>query len=73
MDEITRFYLGDLPDAGRWLEQSRIKYILWLPQESQLPAGTFQKIDRQIHDRYLWNDQSVQPGSLVGLWSLVDR
>lgn len=73
MAEINRFYSGDLPDAGRWLEQNQIKYVLWLPQESQLPAGTFQKIDRQIHDRYLWSDQSVQPGSLFGLWSLVDR
>ena len=49
-----------------------MKYVLWL-QESEHPAGTFEKIDRQIHGRYFWSDQSVQPGSLFGLWSLVDR
>jgi uncharacterized membrane protein len=69
--EIGQFYSGDLPEAERWLEQNRIRYILWLQDENKLPAGTFEKIDEQIHSQYLWSDYSAQPGSRVGLWSLT--
>jgi uncharacterized membrane protein len=72
-NEINRFYSGDLPDAERWLEQNRVKYILWLSDENDGPAGTFEKIDRQIHDRYLWTEYTAQSGQRVGLWSLTDQ
>ncbi len=72
MTEIAQFYSGDLPDAERWLEQNRIRYVLWLEDENKAPAGTFEKIDGQIRGRYFWYDFSVQPGSHVGLWSLAE-
>jgi uncharacterized membrane protein len=69
---IYRFYSGDLPDAERWLEENHVKYILWLKDDNEAPAGTFDKIDQQIHSRYFWNDYSVETGARVGVWSLLD-
>jgi len=73
MNEIGRFYNGDLPGAARWLEQNHVKYVLWLKDENETPAGTFEKIDEQIRGRYRWSDYSAQAGLRVGVWSLVDR
>jgi uncharacterized membrane protein len=70
MNEIIRFYNGDLPDAERWLEQNHVSYVLWLKDENGAPAGTFEKIDQQIRGRYFWNDYSVESTTKVGLWSL---
>jgi uncharacterized membrane protein len=72
-DEIKDFYSGDLPNAARWLQQNRVQYILWLQPEDDLPDGTFEKIDEQIHDRYLWTDYSGATGPRIGLWSLSQR
>jgi hypothetical protein len=69
--DIGQFYSGELPEAASWLEQNRIQHILWLADENKLPAGTFEKIDQQIHGRYFWNDFSTQPGARAGLWSLT--
>lgn len=71
LDAINRFYSGDLPDAERWLEQNHVKYVLWLKDDNEAPAGTFEKIDQQIRSRYFWNDYSLQAGERMGLWSLV--
>jgi uncharacterized membrane protein len=73
LDAINRFYKGDLPDAEHWLVQNQVKYILWLKDENDAPEGTFEKIDQQIRERYLWNDYSVQSTVRVGLWSLVEK
>jgi uncharacterized membrane protein len=72
LDAINRFYNGDLPDAERWLEQNRVKYVLWLKDDNEAPAGTFEKIDQQIRSRYFWTDFSVQTDARVGVWSLLD-
>ena len=72
MNEINRFYTGDLPDSARWLERNRVKYVLWLKDDNEA-AGAFEKIDRQIRGRYYWNDYSGGNGLRVGLWSLADR
>src|SRR5580658_9573912 len=69
---IYRFYSGDLPDAERWLLENHVKYVLWLKDDNEAPAGTFDKIDQQIHSRYFWNDYSVETGARVGVWSLLD-
>jgi uncharacterized membrane protein len=71
LDAIRRFYSGDMPDAERWLEENHVKYVLWLNDDNEAPAGTFEKIDEQIRSRYFWNDYSIQSDTRTGLWSLV--
>jgi uncharacterized membrane protein len=73
MDAIRQFYSGELPDAERWLELNHVKYVLWMKDDNDGPAGTFEKIDQQIRGQYFWNDYTVLSGLRVGLWSLDGR
>jgi hypothetical protein len=68
-DEVRRFYLGELPDAAAWLRANRIDHVLWLKTESELPAGTFDRVDQQIRGAYLWREYFRVGEFRVGIWS----
>ena len=70
MEQVQTFFRGDLPDSARWLEQHRIRYVLWLKDDNKLPKGTFEKINDQIRDRYFWREFYVAGDFRVGIWSL---
>lgn len=70
-NQQTRFYGRAMPEALRWLEENRVDYVLWLDDENQLPAGTWEWIDEKLRGRYAWKDFSRRRGSPVGLWQRV--
>jgi hypothetical protein len=58
-----------MPDAGKWLRQNHIEFVLWLKPEGRLPAGTFDKIDAQIGPSYYWQEYYRAGDFRVGVWS----
>ena len=69
--EVEAFYLGALPDSARWLEASRIRYVLWLRDDNQLPAKTFDRLNDSIRGRYVWHGYYETGDYRVGLWQFA--
>jgi uncharacterized membrane protein len=67
--EVRRFYAGEQPDAAAWLTANRIDHVLWLRTESELPPGTFDRVDQQIRGAYLWREYFRVDEFRVGVWS----
>jgi uncharacterized membrane protein len=68
--QVETFYRGELPDSSRWLESNRIRYVLWLRDESQLPPHTFDKLNFLLRDRYQWRGYYEVGDYHVGLWEM---
>jgi uncharacterized membrane protein len=66
--EVETFFRGDLPDSALWLESNHIGYVLWLRDDNQLPAHTFDKLNGLIRDRYAWRGYYEAGDYHVGLW-----
>ena len=66
--EVETFYGGDLADSVLWLESNRIRYVLWLRDDNQLPAHTFDKLNGLIRNRYAWHGYYEVGDYHVGLW-----
>jgi uncharacterized membrane protein len=66
--EVEAFYRGDLPDSSFWLEANRVRYVLWLRDDSQLPPHTFDRLTETIKDRYSWHGYYEVGDYHVGFW-----
>jgi len=69
-EQVKQFYRGDLPESAAWLLENKIDHVLWLKGEgSQLPPGTYDKIEGQIRDFYFWREYYRAGDFRVGVWS----
>lgn len=66
--EVETFFRGDLPDSAVWLESNHIGYVLWLRDDNQLPAHTFDQLNGLIRNRYAWQGYYEAGDYRVGLW-----
>ena len=70
-DSLTRFYDGEMPNAGAWLVAQGIDYILWYR-----PGDTpelWAKVNKAVSPDYIWRDiltyeSPNNDGRRVGLW-----
>jgi hypothetical protein len=70
-DSLTRFYDGEMPNAGAWLVAQGIDYILWYR-----PGDTpelWAKVNKAVSPDYIWTDiltyeSPNNDGRRVGLW-----
>ncbi len=70
-DTLTRFYDGDMPDAGKWLAAQGIDYVTWYR-----PGDTpelWKKVNAAVAPEYIWCDiltygAEFEDGRRVGLW-----
>ena len=69
--EVEAFYLGALPDSARWSESNRIRYVLWLRDDNQLPPKTFDRLNDSIRSRYVWHGYYELGDYRVGLWQFA--
>jgi len=69
--EIENFYRGDLEDSPHWLERNQIQYVVWSPGDN--PAGSFEKIDRQLRGAYFWREFSAPGDPQAGLWCRIRK
>jgi hypothetical protein len=67
--QVKQFYQGEMADSPAWLLENKIEHVLWLKTELGMPAGTFDKIDAQIHSTYLWREYYRAGDFRVGVWS----
>jgi uncharacterized membrane protein len=67
--EVRRFYAGEQPNAAEWLALNHVDHVLWLKTESELPPGTFDRVDQQIRATYLWREYFRVGEFRVGVWS----
>jgi hypothetical protein len=66
--EVETFFRGDLPDSALWLASNHIGYVLWLHDDNQLPAHTFDKLNGLIQSGYAWHGYYEAGDYHVGLW-----
>jgi len=70
-DSLTRFYNGEMPNAGSWLVAQGIDYILWYrPGDTPELWG---KVNKAVGPEYIWTDiltyeSPNDDGRRVGLW-----
>jgi hypothetical protein len=70
-DSLTRFYDGEMPNAGSWLVAQGIDYILWYR-----PGDTpelWSKVNKAVAPEYIWTDiltyeSEHDDARRVGLW-----
>jgi hypothetical protein len=67
-EEIRSFYKGELLDAERWLNEGKVRYIVFLKGDNRRPASDWNKINDQIKNSYEWEDYYSAGDFHVGLW-----
>lgn len=68
-NQVKEFYRGDMPESAAWLLENKIDHVLWLKGEGQLPPGTYDKIERQIHEYYFWREYRRAGDLRAGVWT----
>jgi uncharacterized membrane protein len=66
--DVDAFYRGDMLDGSGWLESNHISYVLWLRDDN--PLRTFDKIDAQLKDHFVWRPYYEAGEYRVGMWQL---
>jgi uncharacterized membrane protein len=66
-EQAKRFYAGQKEDALGWLQQNKVRYIVWGSEEAS-KADAFKLIQQQIGSQYYWKPFFENGPSQVGLW-----
>lgn len=67
--EVDKFYRGEIPDAGGWLVQNGIGYVVWHRDDNRL--STYTRLDNQLRGAYFWREFSSSADFHAGVWCRV--
>ncbi len=69
--DIGDFYEGRQEDPLKWLENSRIRYVLWLPRDNLDRPAQFARLRAALAPRFHWHGVPG-PGGEIGFWELFE-
>jgi uncharacterized membrane protein len=69
-EEQRKFYAGEKPDALGWLQQNRVRYIIWGGSDHAKKPEAREYIQSQIGSYYHWKSFYEAGNTKVGMWIL---
>jgi uncharacterized membrane protein len=66
-EQAKRFYAGQKDDALGWLQQNKVRYIVWNAAESA-NVEAFKNIQQQIGSQYYWKSFFENGATRIGVW-----
>ncbi|MGB8338725.1 MAG: DUF2298 domain-containing protein [Burkholderiales bacterium] len=69
-EEQRKFYAGEKADALGWLQQNRVRYIIWGGSDQSKKPDARDSIQSQIGSHYQWKSFYEAANTKVGMWIL---
>lgn len=69
-EEQRKFYAGEKADALSWLQQNRVRYVVWGGSDDAKKPEAREQVQNQISSQYQWKSFYESGNVRVGLWIL---
>jgi uncharacterized membrane protein len=69
-EEQRKFYAGEKSDALGWLQQNRVRYVIWAGSDQSKKPDARELIQSQIVSHYQWKSFYEAGNIKVGMWIL---
>jgi Uncharacterized membrane protein (DUF2298) len=67
-DYVTRLYRGEAPDALRWLDAHRVRYIVWSRRDQDRDGAARARVDALVSQAFHWLPFMINGDEQIGLW-----